>query len=357
MTSALLTSIQLGNCLLPNRMVMAPLTRMRATHQIPTPLMATYYAQRASAGLIISEASPISAQGVGYPQTPGIYTQQQIAGWQAVTAAVHEQGGRIFCQLWHVGRISHPDFHNGELPVAPSAIEAKGNAVTPKGFKPFVTPRALSLDEMPGIVEQYRQAALNAMAAGFDGVEIHAANGYLIDEFIQSKTNRRTDIYGGSLENRFRFLHEILDAVCTVYPAHRVGVRFSPNGAFNDMGSADYRETFLYGADRLNAFALGYLHVMDGLAFGFHELGEPMTLAEFREVFKDGGGWERFRGMFPDSDGTLRFSRVGLDRDVTQAVLYAGQQFDWNVGSGGYRLFSKVDGAWTERARVGTWIS
>ena len=284
----LLDSFQLGDLSLKNRVVMAPMTRSRAGEaRMANELMAQYYAQRASAGLIITEATVVSQQAIGWLNSPGIYADEQAAAWRQVVEAVHARGTPIFLQLWHCGRASHSSFHHGEPPVAPSAIKLEGDQIhTPTGKQAYETPRALETHEIALVVEDYRRAAERAKSAGFDGVEIHAANGYLIDEFIQSKTNRRTDIYGGSLENRFRFLHEILDAVCTVYPAHRVGVRFSPNGAFNDMGSADYRETFLYGADRLNAFALGYLHVMDGLAFGFHELGEPMTLAEFREVFK-----------------------------------------------------------------------
>jgi len=173
---------------------------MRAPDNSPTDLMVTYYGQRASAGLIIAEATQISAQGVGYPATPGIHNEMQVAGWKKITEAVHAKGGHIFLQLWHVGRISHPDFHNGELPVAPSAIMPKGDAVTPNGMQPFVTPRALETDEIKGIVEDYRQAAINAMAAGFDGVEIHSANGYLLDEFLRDGTNKRTDRYGGTFE-------------------------------------------------------------------------------------------------------------------------------------------------------------
>ena len=193
----------------------------------------------------------------------------------------------MFAQLWHCGRASHSSFHRGAPPVAPSAIKLNGEYIhTPRGKQPYETPRALETDEIPSIVEDYRAAAERAKAAGFDGVEVHAANGYLIDQFLQSKTNQRTDIYGGTSENRFRFLQEILAAVTTVYSVERVGVRLAPNGNFNDMGSPDYQESFLHYASRLNDMPLAYLHVMDGLAFGFHELGEPMTLQGFRAVFK-----------------------------------------------------------------------
>jgi len=249
-------------------------------------LMAEYYSQRASAGLIISEATTISPQANGWVQSPGVYTDEMTAGWRKVVDAVHAAGGRIFCQLWHMGRASHSDFHGGQLAVAPSAIAIQGDPIrTPEGKKPHEIPRALETSEIAQVVEEYRQAAERAKAAGFDGVEIHGANGYLIDQFLQSKTNQRTDDYGGSVENRYRFLGEVVDAVTSVFPANRVGVRLAPNGNFNDMGSPDYREQFSYTAQQLDGYRLSYLHVVDGLAFGFHELGEPMVLSEFRKDF------------------------------------------------------------------------
>lgn len=286
---ALLSSFNLGDLTLANRIVMAPMTRARAGEErMPNALMAEYYAQRASVGLIITEATVISKQANGWVNSPGIYSETQAEAWKQVVAAVHEKDTPIFMQLWHCGRASHSDFHGGDqLPVAPSAIKLNGDYVhTPKGKQPYETPRALETEEVSQVVEDYRQAAERAKAAGFDGVEIHAANGYLIDEFLQSKTNHRTDRYGGSLENRYQFLKEVVEAVLTVWPANRVGVRLSPNGVFNDMGSPDFRETFLYVAQQLNGYNLAYLHLLDGLAFGFHELGEPMTLAEFRPVFQ-----------------------------------------------------------------------
>jgi N-ethylmaleimide reductase len=281
----LLEPFQLGDLVLKNRVVMAPMTRARAGEmRIPNSLMATYYAQRAGAGLIVTEATVISEQANGWLNTPGIYSEEQGEAWKQVTAAVNTP---IFMQLWHCGRASHSSFHpNNELPVAPSAIKINGDPIhTPIGKQPYETPRALETDEIPRIVEDYRRAAERAKNAGFEGVEIHGANGYLIDTFLQSKTNQRQDLYGGNVENRYRFLQEIVEAILTVFPANRVGVRLSPNGVYNDMGSPDYRETFLYVAQQLNAYGLAYLHVMDGLGFGFHGLGEPMTLAEFREVF------------------------------------------------------------------------
>jgi N-ethylmaleimide reductase len=249
--------------------------------------MAEYYAQRASAGLIITEATVVSKQGIGWQNSPGIYSDEQAEAWKLVVDAVHAKGTPLFLQLWHTGRASHSSFQeNGQLPVAPSAIKLNAEYIhTPIGKQAYETPRALETNEIPLVVEDYRQAVERAKRAGFDGVEIHAANGYLIDQFLQSKTNHRTDQYGGSLENRYRFLQEIVEAILTVFPANRVGVRLAPNGNFNDMGSPDFRETFLYVAKQLNAYGLAYLHIMDGLAFGFHELGEPMTLAEFRSVF------------------------------------------------------------------------
>ncbi len=284
---ALLSPYDLAGLSLSNRVVMAPMTRARAgKSRVPNALMAEYYAQRSSAGLIITEATTISPQANGWVDSPGIYTDEQQAGWVPVVEAIHNAGSKVFLQLWHMGRASHSSFHDGAPAVAPSAIKINGDYIhTPLGKLPYETPRALELSEIPGVVEEYRHAAERAKAAGFDGVEIHGANGYIIDQFLQSKTNHRTDEYGGTIENRYRFLKEVTEAVLTVFPANRVGARLSPNGVFNDMGSPDYRETFLYAATQLDNYGLAYLHVMDGLAFGFHEQGTPMTLAEFRQVF------------------------------------------------------------------------
>ena len=288
LSKALLSPFDLGGLILKNRVVMAPLTRARAgKERMPNALMAEYYAQRATVGLMIAEATVISKQANGWVNSPGIYSDEQAQAWKQVVDAVHTKGTPFFLQLWHMGRASHSSFQeNGQLPVSASALKLNGDYIhTPIGKQPYETPRALETNEIPLVVEDYRRAAQRAKDAGFDGVEIHAANGYLIDQFVQSKTNHRTDQYGGSLENRYRFLKEIVEAILTVWPANRIGVRLSPNGNYNDMGSPDFRETFLYVAQQLNAYGLTYLHILDGLGFGFHELGEPMTLAELRSVF------------------------------------------------------------------------
>jgi len=284
----LLSPFKMGDLELRNRIALAPMTRARAgTERLPNAMMAEYYAQRAAAGLIITEATTIADSANGWNESPGIYTDAMVEGWKQTVHAVHDLGGTIFMQLWHCGRASHSSFLGGQLPVAPSAIAINGEGVhTPHGKQPHETPRALETDEIPGIVADYRAASARAKEAGFDGVEIHSANGYLLDSFLQSKTNHRTDDYGGSVEKRYRLLDEVVTAVTDVWPASRVAVRLAPNGSFNDMGSPDYREQFTFVAQQLDRFGLAYLHVMDGLAFGFHELGEPVTLRELREVFK-----------------------------------------------------------------------
>ena len=285
---ALLTPFAIGDLKLANRVVMAPMTRARSgKERVPNELMAKYYAQRAGAGLILTEATTVSEQGNGWNHSPGIYADAMVEGWKLTTEAVHAKDGKIFLQLWHTGRASHSDFHGGKLPVAASAIKINGDKIhTPKGKKEYEVPRALETDEIPGLIEDYRKAALNAKAADFDGIEIHSANGYLLNTFLESKTNHRDDQYGGTIENRTRLLLEIVDAVTEVFGANKVGVRLSPNGAFNDMGSSDFREQYTYAASQLDKCGLAYLHIMDGLAFGFHKLGKPMTLKEFRKVFQ-----------------------------------------------------------------------
>jgi len=254
--------------------------------RIPNALMAEYYEQRSSASLIITEATTISEEANGWIESPGIYTDEMTDGWKPIVNTVHAKGTAIFLQLWHMGRSSHSSFHNGQLAVAASAIKINEPYIhTTTGKQPHEVPRALETAEIPRVVADYANAARRAKDAGFDGVEIHSANGYLIDNFLQSKTNQRTDQYGGSIENRYRFLKEIIEAIVSIWPANRVGVRLSPNGVFNDMGSPDYRDQFTYVATQLNSCGLSYLHVMDGLAFGFHNLGEPMTLADFRKAF------------------------------------------------------------------------
>ncbi|MDD5276830.1 MAG: alkene reductase [Methylovulum sp.] len=306
MTTTLFSPLKLGAFLLPNRIVMAPLTRMRAPENIPTELMATYYRQRASAGLIISEATPISPQGIGYPAVPCIYTEQQIIGWQRVTEAVHAENGRIFLQLWHVGRISHPDFHQGELPVAPSAIAAKGEAITPTGMQPFVQPRALAIGEIPTIVEHYRKAAENALTAGFDGVEIHGANGYLLDQFLRDGTNQRTDSYGGNIENRCRLLLEVAAAVVAACGAERVGIRLSPSGTFNDMGDSNPEALFVYLLNQLSGLNLAYLHIIDALEGDIRHGAKVVDLAVLRKAYQGNlivcGGYDYARAEHAITD-------------------------------------------------------
>lgn len=265
MTVDLFSSLKLGDLTLPNRIVMAPLTRNRAdADNAPHSLNVEYYQQRATAGLIITEASQVSAAGVGYPATPGIYNDKQAAGWRQVTNAVHAAGGHIFIQLWYCGRISHPDLLAGQTPVAPSAIRPEGEAMTTSGPQAYVEPRALQSDEIPALVEEYASAAQLAKQAGFDGVEVHAANGYLVDQFLRDASNLRTDQYGGSVENRMRFLNEILDAVCAIWPSQRVGVRFSPENSFNSMSDSNPHAHFTYFISQLNPRKLAYIHLLEG---------------------------------------------------------------------------------------------
>ena len=266
MSADLFEPFQLGDLTLANRMVMAPMTRNRANENgtVP-PMMVTYYQQRASAGLIITESVPVSPEGVGYPATPGIYTEAQAASWLRVTDAVHAAGGHVFVQLQHCGRISHPSLlPDNATPVAPSALRPAGEAVTYSGMQDFVTPRALETHEIPGIVAQFQRGAEIAKRAGFDGVEVHGANGYLVDQFLRDGSNRRTDAYGGSTQNRMRLLNEILDAVCAVWPARRVGVRLSPENSFNSMSDSDPQAHFGYFVEQLNPRGSAYVHVLEG---------------------------------------------------------------------------------------------
>ncbi len=286
--SKIFETLSIGKFHLKNRIAMAPMTRGRAgMDRVPGDLMAEYYFQRAGAGLLITEATVVSKQGIGWIDSPGIYTDAMIEGWQRVTEKVKPTGTPIFLQLWHCGRASHSDFHDGDLPVSASAVKLNGDHIhTPLGSKPYETPCALSVGEIKATVNDYRKAAENAKAAGFSGIEVHGANGYLINQFLDATTNQRDDQYGGSFENRFRFFREVLEAVLEVWPSDQVGARISPNGVFNDVGCDDYRELFLYVTKEINKLKLGYLHIMDGLAFGFHQKGEPMTLAEFRPLFQ-----------------------------------------------------------------------
>lgn len=266
-SNILFTPTKVGRLELANRIVMAPMTRGRADADgTPNDLIAEYYQQRASAGLIITEATAISRTGFGWAGAPGIYNRSHVEGWRKVTNAVHREGGRIFLQLWHMGRVSHPDFLGGALPVAPSPIAAKGDAFTPSGKKPFVTPRPLDTDEIPFVIQEYAHATRLAREAWFDGVEIHAANGYLIDQFLRDGSNHRTDRYGGSVENRVRFLTEVTEAVTRAWTSDHVGVRLSPANPYNDMHDSDPLKTFTYATHELNQFNLAYLHLLEGVA-------------------------------------------------------------------------------------------
>ena len=286
-TPDLFTPISIGPLALPNRIAMAPLTRSRAAEgNVPTALNALYYAQRASAGLIIAEATQVVPEGQGYISTPGIHSAEQIKGWQCVTGAVHAAGGRIVLQLWHVGRISHQSFQpGGKSPVAPSAIRPNGQAFTAKGFEPIPTPRALDLAEIPGIVAQYAQGARNAMAAGFDGVEVHGANGYLIDQFLRDGTNTRTDAYGGSIENRTRFLLEVVDAVTAAVGPERTGLRISPQNGQNDISDSDPQRLFNHVASAISGKGLAFLHVIEG-----DTGGTPVPPFDYKEIKRRFGG-------------------------------------------------------------------
>lgn len=298
----------LGSLPLANRVVMAPLTRNRAGEGfVPGEHAAEYYSQRASAGLLISEASQISQQGQGYQDTPGIYTQAQIDGWRKVTEAVHAKGGRIFLQLWHVGRVSHVDLQeNGAAPVAPSAIRAETKTFVNNAFVEVSEPRALELDELPGIVNDFRQAAANAIAAGFDGVEIHGANGYLLDQFAKDGANVRTDAYGGSVENRARLMLEVTSAVVEEIGADRTGIRLSPISPANGVSTSDPQAQFDYIVDQLSALGIVYIHVVEGATGGRRDVA-PFDFGSLRQRF----------------DRTY-IANNGYDLDLATAQLTAG---------------------------------
>lgn len=279
MTNQLFTPIKVGDLTLPNRVIMAPLTRSRAIGggRVPNELMVEYYVQRASAGLILTEATAVTPQGVGYADTPGIWSEEQVAGWKKVTDAVHKAGGLISLQLWHVGRISHPMFLNGDLPVAPSAIKPAGHVSLVRPQVEYPTPRALELDEIPGIVAAYRKGAENAKRAGFDGVEVHGANGYLLDQFLQSSTNQRTDIYGGSIENRARLMLEVVDTCIEVWGAGRVGLHLAPRGDSHDLSDADPAATFGYVATEMGKRGIAFICARESL--GENRLGPQLKQA------------------------------------------------------------------------------
>jgi N-ethylmaleimide reductase len=304
-TAELYTPITIGPNRLRNRIVMAPLTRNRAGEgNVPQTMNVEYYRQRATAGLIITEATQVSAEGVGYPATPGIHSPEQVAGWKEVTRAVHDEDGLMFLQLWYCGRISHPDLlPNEQQPVSASAIRAEGEAATFEGMKPFVEPRALETDELPGIVDQYRKAAINAKEAGFDGIEVHAANGYLLDQFLRDGTNQRQDNYGGSVENRTRLLLEVIDAVAGIWDPSQVGVRISPDNSFNDIHDSDPQTLFNYVAEALSQKQLGYLHVVEGGFMGEHDV-------DYDQIR------QRFNGKY--------MANLGYDREKAKAAIASG---------------------------------
>lgn len=282
----LLSPIQVGTLNLNNRFVMAPLTRNRAGEGlVPTDMMVEYYRQRASAGLIITEATLVSEDGIGYPNIPGIYSDAQTEGWKKVTDAVHRAGGKIVMQIWHCGRVGHTSLLDGKLPMAPSAIKPAGEVMTYEGMKPYETPRAMTLEDIQRIRDNFRSAAHNALSAGFDGVEVHGANGYLLDQFLRDGSNQRTDNYGGSLENRARLLLEVMDDVCKIWGADRVGVRLSPLQPFNDVKDSDPQKTFSYAVEKLNAFGLAYLHITEMGSDAPGAAGPAFDLSELRSLW------------------------------------------------------------------------
>lgn len=297
----LLEPITIGDLRLPNRVIMAPLTRCRASAgRVPNSLMRDYYVQRASAGLILSEATAVTPKGVGYPDTPGIWSAEQVQGWKVVTEAVHAAGGRIFLQLWHVGRISDPFYLDGDLPVAPSSIAASGHVSLMRPKKPFVTPRALETSEIPGIIAAYRKGAENAQAAGFDGVEIHGANGYLLDQFLQDSTNQRSDDYGGPIENRARLMLEVTDACISVWGANRVGMHLAPRGDAHGMGDANPAATFGYVARELGMRKIAFICARESV-------GPNRYGPELKKAF-----------------GGIYIANEGHTRDSAETLLQAG---------------------------------
>ena len=359
---ALLKPIKMGDMELKNRVIMAPMTRNRANneHNAPTDLHAEYYKQRASAGLIISEGAQISYQARGYINTAGIHLPEQIEGWKKVTDAVHEENGKIFVQLWHVGRISHPDFHNGEKPVAPSAINANAQCFTEEGFKDTVEPRAMTTEEVKETVQDFKRAAKNAVDAGFDGLEIHSSNGYLLHQFFNKSSNQRTDEYGGSIENRARILFEILNAVKVFMPENKIGVRLNPSlhGIFGMEADEETIPTFEYIVKKLNDYDLAYLHLSEP----FNDVSEKdflvSNIAEhFRPLYKGNlminAGFDQDSGnkvieeghadmvafgklFISNPDLPVRFEKNAKMQDWDQDTFYA-------IGKEGYTDYPKLE--------------
>lgn len=344
-----------------NRFAMAPMTRARAPKGTPNDLMREYYTQRASTGLLITEGTHVGPYAVGWVDAPGIYTEEHVAEWKKITDSVHEAGGKIVVQLWHQGRQSHEDFHDGKAPIAPSAVKCDGELVTPKGRTTFPVPRAMELEDIKTAIAEFGKSTALAKEAGFDGVEIHGANGYLLDQFLQSKSNLREDDYGGSIENRHRFVSEVVNACIDNWSADRVGIRLSPNGVYGSMGSPEFREQFTYTIEELAKLNLAYIHLVDGLAFGFHELGEPLLLQEGKAIIEKVQGAERKTMII----GSCGYSFETADKAISEGYgdiialgrpyisnpdipeLYAkgeamrdvyGMQYWWsaNVGAPGY---------------------
>jgi N-ethylmaleimide reductase len=311
----LFNEVTIGNLTLSNRIVMAPMTRNRAAEgNVPQEMNVKYYRQRAGAGLIITEASQVSPEGVGYPATPGIYSQQQVDGWKMVTDAVHEEGGHIYLQLWYCGRISHPDLLPGnQTPVAPSAIRPEGEAVTFEGMKAFVEPRALTTDEIKAIIAQYRDAAEKAKQAGFDGIEVHAANGYLIDQFLRDGSNHRTDEYGDSVENRMRLLNEVLDAVSEVWNSKCIGVRLTPENSFNSMSDSDPQSHFNYFISQLNKRDLAYIHLLEGDMMSASRKVDYRSLRDaYDGIYMANNGYDKQRAQTALHNGDCDLVAIGV---------------------------------------------
>lgn len=358
MSDTLFSPLQMGGLDLPNRIVMAPLTRNRAddvTGEVG-PMQAEYYAQRASAGLIITEATQISPEGKGYVGTPGIHTPGQVAAWRQVTDAVHAEGGRIVVQLWHVGRISHVSLQpGGQAPVAPSEIAAKAQTVTREGFVDTSAPRALRLDEMPRIVADYVHAARCARDAGFDGIELHAANGYLLDQFLKDGPNRREDAYGGPVENRMRLLLEVLDGLATIWEPERIGLRLSPWSSFNDASDSDPDATFGAVVARLNGRGLGYLHLVEGNTGGARDGDFDALRARWQGVYMANNGYDRDLAMTRVAEGKADLVAFGrpyianpdlVDRLRRDAQLNEGDQATYyGGGAEGYTDYPSLETA------------
>ncbi len=317
--SPLFQPFTLGDLVLPNRIVMAPLTRNRASSgtDAANALTATYYRQRATAGLIISEGTQISPQGQGYLQTPGLYSEAQVAGWKQVTDTVHAAGGRMFAQIWHVGRISHSSLLNGAAPVAPSAIPAKSKTYIAGGFADVSAPRALEASEIPAVVADYAQAAVNAQKAGFDGIEIHGANGYLVDQFLKDGTNSRTDGYGGSPENRARFGLEVVDAILKVYPKSRLGIRLSPVSPANDAVTSDPAQVFGYFVSELSKRGIAFIHVVEGVTGGPRD-NVPFDYVALRKSFS---------GAYIANNGYTRDLAIEAVREDRADLVAFGKAF------------------------------